>query len=72
MRAPDPFRRAAVLALAWWLVGLGIDPGPGHRSAQGGRTCPRPAAADGWRAQTLPSDRAARLGQPTPTTQTNP
>lgn len=24
----DPFRRAAALALAWCLIGLGIDPGP--------------------------------------------
>lgn len=27
MTSPDPFWRAAVLALAWCLVGLGIDTG---------------------------------------------
>ena len=31
----DPFRRAALLALAWCLVGLGIDTGAGPRSRRG-------------------------------------
>ena len=35
MMCLDPFRRATVLALAWCLVGLGFDPGPG--------AAPRPA-----------------------------
>jgi hypothetical protein len=64
MRASDPFRRAAVLALAWWLVGLGIDPGPAPTRAERRRPAP---AADGWRAQP-PDQQAARLGQPVPNT----
>ena len=33
MPSPDPFWRAAALALAWCLVGFGIDPGPEGSSA---------------------------------------
>ena len=65
MRTSDPFRRAAVLALAWWLVGLGID--PGHPARDGGRVRRPTAAAEGWRAQSN-HPQPARLGQPVPTT----
>ena len=33
MTTPDPFWRAAALALVWCLVGFGIDPGPEGNSA---------------------------------------
>jgi hypothetical protein len=67
MRTPDPFCRAAVLALAWWLIGLGFNPNP-DPTRDGDRT-PRPtAAAEGWRAQTNHHDQSARPQPPTPTT----
>lgn len=66
MRTSDPFRRAAILALAWWLVGLGIDTNADSNKARG--PARRPAAApEGWRAQANCPDQPARLGQPTPT-----
>jgi hypothetical protein len=64
MRTPDPFRRAAVLALAWWLVGLGIDTNADSSKVRG--PARRPAVvAEGWRAQASCPDQPARLGQPT-------
>ena len=50
----DPFRRAVLLALAWCLVGLGIDPGP-----QGAPVPPRPAAS-AQRAAWVPNQFASR------------
>ena len=46
MMCLDPFRRATVLALAWCLVGLGFDPGPG--------AAPPPPAVNGQRAAWVP------------------
>jgi len=49
MPTATPFRRAVVLALAWWLVGLGIDLGAGSRVD--GRPESRPAASGYSRAE---------------------
>jgi len=48
MTSPDPFWRACALALAWCLVGLGIDPGPD------GVTGPTQPAANAQRAAWVP------------------
>jgi hypothetical protein len=65
MRTPDPFRRAAVLALAWWLVGLGIDTNadPNKDRVRSRRPA---AAAEGWRAQATHPE-AAQVARPTTT-----
>jgi hypothetical protein len=65
MRAFDPFRRAAVLALAWWLVGLGVDT---DAAKQAGNPRRPAAAAEGWRGQPAAQQQAARLGTPRPVT----
>ena len=49
MTSPEPFWRAAGLALAWCLVGLGIDPGPD------GVTAPTQPAANAQRAAWVPN-----------------
>jgi hypothetical protein len=67
MLTPAPFRRTAVLALAWWLVGLGIDPNPDPAKDRGPARRPT-AAAEGWRAQSNLHDQPARTERPTPTT----
>lgn len=43
MTSPAPFWRAAALALAWCLVGLGIDLGPGAAPKQPTANAQRPA-----------------------------
>jgi hypothetical protein len=48
MTPPDPFWRAAALALVWCLVGLGIDAGPDATSA------PTPPAPNAQRAAWVP------------------
>ena len=53
MPSPDPFRRAAALALAWCLVGLGIDPGPE------GNPAPVQPAANAQRVAWVPGEFAA-------------
>jgi hypothetical protein len=64
MLCPDPFRRAAVLALAWCLVGLGFDPGPVGAP---------PTQANGPCAAWVPGRFAtAQTSQPTPSYQTKP
>jgi hypothetical protein len=50
----DPFRRAVVLALAWCLVGLGIDPGPQ------GNAVPAQPAANAQRAAWVPHQFASQ------------
>ena len=52
MMCHDPFRRAAVLALAWCLVGLGFDPGPDAAPAP-------PPAINGQRAAWVPGQFAS-------------
>ena len=49
MTSGDPFWRACALALAWCLVGLGIDPGPD------GQTRPVQPAANAQRAAWVPN-----------------
>jgi len=53
---PSPtFRRAIVLAMAWWLVGLGIDLGAGSRAERSADQ--RPATVSEYtRAQRAPWD----------------
>jgi len=53
-----PFRRAVVLALAWWLVGLGIDLGAGSRVDT--HADPRPAASGSLRVERAPCDHNPR------------
>jgi hypothetical protein len=54
MMIVDPFRRAVVLALAWCLIGLGIDPGPG------GSPAPTQPAASAQRAAWVPYEFASQ------------
>jgi hypothetical protein len=59
------FRRAIVLAMAWWLVGLGIDLGADSRAER--HPDERPAAVSEYtRAQRAPWDHdpPARIRQP--------
>jgi hypothetical protein len=53
MPSPDPFWRACALSLAWCLVGLGIDPGPG------GVTGPTQPTANAQRAAWVPNQFAS-------------
>ncbi|HKB06419.1 MAG TPA: hypothetical protein VKD90_29765 [Gemmataceae bacterium] len=67
MRTADPFRRAVVLALAWWLIGLGIETNSDAAKDRG--RAPRPtAAAEGWRAQASHHEQSVRPERPIPTT----
>ena len=65
MTSPDPFRRAVVLALAWCLVGLGIDPGPE------GAPAPAQPAVNAQRAAWVPGQFASRRS-PTTVNPPNP
>jgi hypothetical protein len=62
MTPPDPFWRACALALAWCLIGLGIDPGPD------GQPAPAQPAANAQRAAWVPNQFASRRNgeQPPP------
>ena len=60
MTPPDPFWRACALALAWCLVGLGIDPGPD------GPAAPARPAANAQRAAWVPNQFAGRRGEQPP------
>ena len=60
MPLPNPFWRAALLALAWCLVGLGIDPGPDAKPAAA------PASANAQRAAWAPGEFAAERDRNAP------
>jgi hypothetical protein len=61
MTSSNPFWRAAALALAWCLIGLGIDPGPDAG--------PVPPTANAQRAAWVPNQFASERptsGDPAP------
>lgn len=68
MTPPDPFWRAAALALAWCLVGLGIDPGPDAAPSRPAANAQRPAwVPNQFASQRRPADPAPSRSYHVPT-----